>query len=137
LRNRAKKLNLSRNLTFLPFQSDYRKIIALLKSSKLFILPSKREGFGIAVLEAQASGCVPLVLKHPKNAAQELVQHEKTGVLFEDNPHALATEIEKLLRDNKRRTKLSMKGREYAKNHGWEVIAEKVLTLYSSLLTQQ
>ncbi|PKL60854.1 MAG: glycosyltransferase family 1 protein, partial [Methanomicrobiales archaeon HGW-Methanomicrobiales-4] len=45
---------LSENITCTGFVSDYSQVIALMKSSRVFILPSVREGFGIVAIEAMA-----------------------------------------------------------------------------------
>src|SRR3989304_1772903 len=48
-------LELKQNVTVAGFTPD-RKMAQLLKSSKMFLLPSLREGFGLAVAEAIAAG---------------------------------------------------------------------------------
>jgi|Deesub1362A_J573_1020465.scaffolds.fasta_scaffold00581_2 glycosyltransferase involved in cell wall biosynthesis len=47
---------------------------SLIKGAKLFILPSKREGFGIAVLESIACGTPVLTIEHPMNFSSEIAR---------------------------------------------------------------
>jgi len=42
-----------------------------MKSSRVFVLPSVREGFGIVALEALACGLPVVTANHPANAARD------------------------------------------------------------------
>jgi len=65
----------------------------LMKSSRVFVYPSKREGFGLAVLEAQAAGATVVTTRHPDNLAALLVEHGRTGYLCERNSEEIARAI--------------------------------------------
>lgn len=59
-----------------------------------FVLPSRREGYGLVVVEAAAAGTPTVVVAHPDNAAVELVDDGENGVVVEsDDPDALAAAI--------------------------------------------
>jgi glycosyltransferase involved in cell wall biosynthesis len=59
-----------------------------------FVLPSRREGYGLVVVEAAAAGTPTVVVAHPDNAAVELVDDGENGVVVEsDDPDALAAGI--------------------------------------------
>ena len=60
-------------VTFAGFLPRYDDVIAAMKASKVFVLPSTREGFGIAALEAMACGVPVVTVDHPGNAARDLV----------------------------------------------------------------
>jgi len=59
----TQKLNLEKNIRFLGFLENNDDVYALMKSSKVFVLPSTREGFGIVVIEANACGIPGFVCK--------------------------------------------------------------------------
>jgi glycosyltransferase involved in cell wall biosynthesis len=59
-----------------------------------FVLPSRREGYGLVVVEAAAAGTPTVVVAHPDNAAVELVADGENGVVVpSDDPKALAAAI--------------------------------------------
>jgi glycosyltransferase involved in cell wall biosynthesis len=58
------------------------------------VLPSRREGYGLVVVEAAAAGTPSVVVAHPDNAAVELVEDGRNGVVVEsEDPDALAAAI--------------------------------------------
>jgi len=66
-------------VTFAGFLPDYDTVIAAMKASRVFVLPSTREGFGIAALEAMACGVPVVTVDHPGNAARDLVVEGVNG----------------------------------------------------------
>jgi L-malate glycosyltransferase len=61
-----------------PFTDSHDEVISLMKASHVCVIPSTREGFGIAALEALACGLPVVTVDHPDNAICELITH-KTG----------------------------------------------------------
>lgn len=55
-------LGLSKNVYFFGFIDENIKY-SILCNSKIFVLPSEREGFSLSTLEAMALGCIPVVSK--------------------------------------------------------------------------
>jgi len=74
------------------FYRDHDDLIAHLKSSKVFVLPSTREGFGITALEALACGLPVVTVDHPSNAVRELIS-EHNGFLCSLSAQDLADKI--------------------------------------------
>lgn len=74
------ELDLKGNVEFTGFLEDYQDVIAHMKSSKVLVLPSVREGFGMVVLEANACGVPVVVVDHPMNAAKDLVKRVKMDI---------------------------------------------------------
>jgi len=75
----TQKLNLEKNINFLYFLENHDDVYALMKSSKVFVLPSTREGFGIIVIEANACGITVITINHKDNAARDLIEEGKNG----------------------------------------------------------
>jgi len=64
--------NLERNVEFVGFLKDPDDLIGLMKSSRVCVLPSTREGFGMVALEARACGIPVVTADHPGNAICDL-----------------------------------------------------------------
>jgi len=73
LKKEAASYGLQQNIRFIGFVKDHEDIIRLMKSSRLCVLPSTREGFGMVALEALACGVPVLTARHPENAICDLV----------------------------------------------------------------
>jgi len=57
------------------------EVHAALERALCMVLPSRREGYGLIVVEASASGVPSVVVAGPDNAAVELVEEGVNGVV--------------------------------------------------------
>jgi glycosyltransferase involved in cell wall biosynthesis len=87
------KLDLNDNIKFMDFLEDHDLLISYIKSSKVFVLPSTREGFGIVVLEANACGKPVVVIDNKMNAARHLVEHGVNGFISNMDEEDMKTQI--------------------------------------------
>jgi glycosyltransferase involved in cell wall biosynthesis len=90
------ELKLDKQVTMLGFLESSDAVLAHIKASKLYVLPSTREGFGIAILEALACGKRIITIDHPDNAARHLVPTE-AGALCALDAAAVAQAIKQEL----------------------------------------
>lgn len=93
-------LKLSKKVYIYGFVDENMKY-SILNNSKLFILPSEREGFSLSTLEAMALGCVPVVSK-PKFdevfGVSHFVKNNENGMYYNaGNVNELAQNISILL----------------------------------------
>jgi glycosyltransferase involved in cell wall biosynthesis len=73
---------------------DSDRIDAALGRALCLALPSRREGYGLIVVEAAAQGTPSVVVRHPDNAATELVDEGSNGVIAPSaSPEDLAAAI--------------------------------------------
>ena len=93
LERQAAACGLSEAVQFLENLDD-DELHGLVKASRVFVLPSVREGFGIAVAEALACGVPVVTTSHPDNHARSLVEEEVTGWLCEPTAASLAAALE-------------------------------------------
>jgi len=129
-RELAKKLKLDRNVAFSGLISD-QDALSMLNSSKIFVLPSTEEGFGLTVVEAMATG-LPCILSDIP-ALRENFYSSAVFVKPQD-AEELAQAILTLLSNPEKRKKLKEKGRRLVKQFSWDDVAKKELAVLSSLL---
>jgi glycosyltransferase involved in cell wall biosynthesis len=116
---------LKNNVTFLNFLEDHNELYSLMKASKMFVLASVREGFGLVVVEANACGIPVITTTHEHNAAQDLIKEGQNGYLTKPNAAALATQIRRILKEGKKLTpRRTLEGR--FKTYRWSHAAKTV-----------
>lgn len=125
--NLTKQLNLNKNIIFKGFIEKQEDVLSLIKSSKVFVLPSSREGFGIAALEAMACGIPAITINHKDNAAKDLIKQGKNGFLSEKSEQDIASNIIKALK-----TSSSMKQAciNEAEKYDWDNLISKFEEVY-------
>ena len=112
------ELGLDGHVVFVGRVGDAR-LPALLRASKVFVLPSAREGYAIAVVEAMACGLVPVVARSPLSAATDLVDDGVDGLISEPTVEGLAAAIGDLLDHPGRRRQMAAAARRSAATHDW------------------
>ncbi|PTD94147.1 glycosyltransferase family 1 protein [archaeon SCG-AAA382B04] len=112
-------------------ETSYSKLIGLIKSCGIFVLPSSREGFGITVLEAFACGKPVLTVDEEKNAAKNLVK-EPRGLVVQLRGDRIKEGIDELLSLNKE--KIEEDAKNFAKKFSWRKISNRTLEVYRNLL---
>lgn len=75
------------------------------------VLPSRREGLGLALIEAMAAGCASIGSR--SGGIPEIIAHEQTGLLFDEGDAAgLAACLESLATNREYREALAKQGQE-------------------------
>jgi glycosyltransferase involved in cell wall biosynthesis len=125
----AKELRVEDNVKFTGFLENYDDVIAYMKSSKVFVLPSTREGFGIVALEANACGLPVVTVNHEGNAVCDFINCENGFVCklsAEDIAENILVGVEtgKVLRE---------KCIENAMRYDWDIIVDTVESFYKEV----
>ena len=107
-----------------------------IRAARVVVMPSLREGYGLAVAEAQAAGAVPVVVRGPFSAATELVRDGIDGLVVEPTAEALADGIGGLLNDPARRERMAIAARDTAAGRSWVAVAERMEQLYRELIAE-
>jgi glycosyltransferase involved in cell wall biosynthesis len=79
---------------------EQKEVYSLVKAAKVFVFPSAREGFGIAVLEALACGIPVVTTSAPDNLAQHLVARSPRGTICDSTASAIADAVKQLLENS-------------------------------------
>lgn len=127
-------LGLEGNIHLLGFLARSEDVFSYMKSSKVCVLPSTREGFGIVVLEANACGLPVVTVSHPKNAATDLINDGKNGFLCKLNEEDMAEKITMAL---EAKQDIFQGCLDYARNYDWDRIAEMVEVVYKAALGKE
>jgi len=89
---------------------DERGILATLRRASLFVLPSRRESLGVALMEAMA--CAKAVVATSVGGVPEVTDAGRCALLVPpEDPNALADAVATLLADPRRRADLGLAAR--------------------------
>ncbi len=121
IKNRASDIKDCFVYGFLPEE----KMVELLKSSWLFVLPSEREGSGIAAMEAMAAGVPFVTVDYPNNASKELCRFN-CGMVVEPTESAIASAIIQIYNNETLWKELSENALNVAKKYDWDRITNQM-----------
>jgi len=112
-------------------------LVELYQKAAIFAAPARIDHFPIANLEALAC-CTP-VIATPTGAVPDVIEDRRNGLLVPpDEPTALASALNMLLKDRKLRESYGEKARDTVeKKFSWTVVSEKVMQIYDQLLTMK
>jgi len=132
LRRLVEELQVEENVTFLGFLETDKDLIAGMKSSKIFVLPSTREGFGMSALEANACGLPVVTVRSDMNAASDLVEDGLNGFVCGPTPEEMAETILELLK-GERYESLSESSRRVAEKYDWSLVTDAMERAYEEI----
>lgn len=120
LESQIKRLNLEQKV-FLP--GALSNPFATLKQADIFILSSRLEGWPLVLMEAMAIG-LPVISYDCPNGPNEILQHEKTGILVPpEDANALKSSIEILINAPQTRETLARNGQRSIQDYAIDKIA--------------
>ena len=130
LKRLVRTLNLEEHVRFYPLVEQASGLLALFD---VFVMPSRQEGLGLAIMEAQACG-VPVVASRV-GGIPDLIADRRTGILVPPGePELLAEAIVTVLSDGKLARTIGANAREFiVQNFSAEKMAEETLKAYEKL----
>lgn len=128
----AAELGLKENIEFTGFLDESEVLISRMKSSKVFVLPSTREGFGIVALEANACGLPVITVNHDMNAVCDLILTDN-GFRCELSAADIA---EKILEGFDRREAMRVHCIERANGYDWAIIVDTIENFYAKVVVK-
>jgi len=129
----AERLGIRQNTTFVGVLTS-EQVYSLLESSHIMLMPSLRESFGVAALEASARGRA--VVAGRTGGIPEVVKDGLSGLLVPPgDARALAAAIIKLGRDRAAMYRMGEAGRRHVLEHyAWTRSLDSMTSLYEKLL---
>jgi len=124
LQSQARRLGVDHLLDFRTDVESEDSLIALMKAARVCVLPSEREGFGIAALEAIACQIPVITTSAPDNLARDLVGRARRGHICPPTAEALADAVMTTLRAED--TESSGGLDEWVTTYDWDRVAEVV-----------
>ena len=103
-----------------------------MKSSKVLLLPSTREGFGIVALEANACGVPVVTVDHKMNATCDFIINGRNGFICELSDYDVAAKILIGLEKGKGMAKKCI---ESAIGYDWDRISKLTESIYEEVIT--
>ena len=109
------------------------EVARLLQESDIFLLPTRLEGFGLAIPEAMLTGCVPVV-SHLAGVTDEIIDAGRTGFLVDqDDAAGFADAVIRLALDPALRESVAAAGRAAAESR---FTTDRMLDAYEKFFAQ-
>jgi glycosyltransferase involved in cell wall biosynthesis len=108
----------------------------LYRSADLFLLPTREDAWGIAIIEAMAAG-VPVVTTAVAGASEEVRRAGAGLILNHSSPAEIAEAVAAMLRDPERRREMGRRGRAAASRFSLENHAREVMTIYERVVAER
>jgi glycosyltransferase involved in cell wall biosynthesis len=126
----AVDLGLRNRVVFLGHRSDIPRLLA---AFDVFVMTSKFEPYGVALLEAKAAGCS--IVATAVNEVSEIVPDGRAGLLFPSgNSNAMATALLRLSSDPTLREQLGSQAlRDAYERHSLDAMISTFQSLYDEL----
>lgn len=130
LKQEATQLGLADSIEWVGWLRTAEELRDFYHSIDLFVMPSRRESFGVSALEASATG-LPVVASR-FGGIPEIVTHGKTGLLVNpEDTEELGKAIVALAENRALRTEMGFTGRKNAEDKfDWRMSVKRMIEIY-------
>lgn len=129
-------INGNKNIT-ITGHLDHEELVREIKESWLFVMPSYREGFSIASLEAMAASVPVVTVNSQYNlAVNEIIKHGYNGLVSDDFTD-LMQNVKTLYKDESTWQHLSKNALSFSKAYDWDIISDKLADLYLNVVNNE
>lgn len=137
IQNRIRELGLEdRVLLTGGFPPNDPRLVGLLQSAAVLLLPSLSETFGLVILEAWAAGT--MVLSARASGPSALVKHGENGWLFDlDEPESFHHALDCTLADPDLCGQMVRAGAAVARSYSMDALAGRMKSLYEQLIEEK
>jgi glycosyltransferase involved in cell wall biosynthesis len=129
----ARQSNVGDRIHFEGFQAEPR---AFMLAADIFVLASRRESFGLVLIEARQAGCA--IVATDVDGVAEALDWGRAGMLVPPrNVRALAIALRELLQNQDTRTEWKQSSKIGISNYNVEVMAHEIRSVYEELTVPQ
>lgn len=127
----ARNNNVEKQVKLLGYQSDIPQLLAM---SDIFVFPSKREGLGMALIEALASGLPCIACDN--RGSRELVEDGRNGVIVLENSDCveMAKAIQGIQKNLLQKYNFSMTSQYRARMFSVEIVNKQMKKVYGEYI---
>jgi glycosyltransferase involved in cell wall biosynthesis len=136
LRGQVESLGMSSRITFAGVMSN-AEVFKRLSLADVFILPSYREAFGVAYVEAMATGLLTIGVEG--QGPSQFIAHGRTGLLMKPRDvDSIEATLREVLGDKDRRWRgIAEAGADFVRQFcTWRAHAEKLLEVFEGICKQ-
>lgn len=126
----VRKHNLEKDIIF-PGFVPHALLPALYAEATALVFPSLYEGFGLPPLEAMACG-TPVVASNVSSMPELLADNAE--YINPESVEDIARGILRVIEDTEYAQRLSIKGRQHARQFSWDIAAKKHIEVYKKAL---
>lgn len=120
----ARSLDLDDRTRFTGFVDDHERD-RLLADSRVCVLPSEKEGWGLTVIEANALATPVVALDAP--GLRDSVRHQETGLLVpDDRPETFADALARLLDEDATTIEMRRRALAWSQRFDWDRAADEM-----------
>lgn len=130
----AGKMGVAGNIRFWGKLETADMVYSLMKSSRIFVTLSEREGFNIVALEASACNLPVVIMRSAHNAATDWIIDGQNGCVCEPSAEGVAEKIAQLLDDSSLYVAIAQNAWDCSKAFDWDVIAQNVEQFYLEVI---
>lgn len=130
LREQARQLGIQGDVIWAGFLEGEEKRAAF-ASADVFVLPSYSENFGVAAVEAMASG-LPVIVSDQVGIHREIAE-AKAGLIVRCDANEVSDAMERMLSDGEARRQMSRDAVLLAEKFSPEVVSGKLIEVYQRL----
>ncbi|MBD3230472.1 MAG: glycosyltransferase [Candidatus Lokiarchaeota archaeon] len=137
LKKITKELDIVDKVKFLRFFEKESDVLKFIKSGAIFVSPSRREGQGIACLEAMAASTPVITAKYPFNAMCNIIKNNQTGIISKANSESISNSIIKIISNKKLYERICQESYSYSKKFDWHIITNKLIKYYFNSINRR
>lgn len=129
---KVKALDLNDTIAFRgPLPHD--QAMALLKDADVFLLPSYREAFGVAYLEAMAAGLLTIGVRG--QGPEAFIRHGETGYLVPPrDAEAIYRQLRSIIDNREEADRIAVAGQDHVRREfNWDRHADKLMAVFSEV----